>query len=64
MFFGKLKDDFIEFLYWYVIFNFLWLVLDCKMEMVVVYDIFDYVGIIMIINFDKDIRDFVCGVFF
>lgn len=64
VFLGKFKDDLIEFFYCYVIFNFLRVVFDRCVEIVIVYDIMDYVGIVMIINDDKDIWDFVCGVFF
>ncbi|OLN97121.1 U3 small nucleolar RNA-associated protein 20 [Colletotrichum chlorophyti] len=60
----KLKDDLTEPLYRHVTFNFLRSVLERRIETATVYDILDYVGVVMITNDDKDTRDLARGAFF
>lgn len=60
----KLKDDLTEPQYRHVTFNFVRSVLERRIETATVYDILDYIGIVMITNDDKDTRDLARGAFF
>ncbi|KAL2060165.1 hypothetical protein VTL71DRAFT_9560 [Oculimacula yallundae] len=61
---GKLRQDITEPERRHVTFGFLRAVLDAKVETAVVYDVLDYVGEQMVMNFDKDTRDLARGAFF
>ena len=60
----KVKDDLTEPLFRHVTFNFLRSVLGRQIETAAVYEIMDYVGMVMITNDDKDTRDLARGAFF
>ncbi|RKF58396.1 U3 small nucleolar RNA-associated protein 20 [Golovinomyces cichoracearum] len=48
----------------HVIFNFLRVILDCKIQTAVLYDTLDYVGTVMVTNDDKETRNLSRGAYF